>query len=97
MYAIISNKFRFEGLGGFGVFYLELADNLFKSAIYQNSPGLLTEKKFQNAIIRGRRKALMPFARFIFRISPQIKLPISSYLDWKELIDTKEPSRTIES
>jgi len=86
-----------EGLGGFAVFYLALADNLFKSAVYQNSPGLLTEKKFQNAIIRGRRKALMPFTRFIFRISPRIKLPISSYLDWKELIDTKEPSRTIES
>lgn len=86
-----------EGLGGFAVFYLALADNLFKSAVYQNSPGLLTEKKFQNAIIRGRRKALMPIARFIFRISPRVKLPISSYLDWKELIDTKEPSRTIES
>lgn len=86
-----------EGLGGFAVFYLALAGNLFKSAIYQNSPGLLTEKKFQNAIIRGSRKLLMPLAQLIFRISPQIKLPISSYLDWKELIDTEEPGRTIES
>ena len=35
-----------------------------------------------------------------FRLSvlvPQVKLPISSYLDWKELIDTKERNRAIET
>lgn len=86
-----------EGLGGFVTFYLALAHGQFKSAIYQNAPGLLTENKFQEAIIQDRSKLLLPLIKFLLKISPRIKLPISSYLNWKELIDTKEPNYQIES
>jgi len=44
-----------------------------------------------------RRKILLPFAKLLLRIAPQVKLPISSYLDWKELIDTKEGNREVET
>lgn len=86
-----------EGLGGFVTFYLALAHGQFKSTVFQNSPGLLTDAKFQQAIIRGKRRMLLPFFEFFLKISPRIKLPISSYLNWKELIDPKEPNRQTES
>jgi len=85
-----------EGLGGFVTFYLALAHGKFKSAVYQNSPAILTEKKFQDAIIKGRRKLILPVMKFLFKISPQIKIPISSYLNWKDLIDTDEANRKLE-
>lgn len=86
-----------EGLGGFVTFYLALARGSFKSVIYQNAPAIITEKKFQEAIIRGQRKMLIPFIKFLLKMSPRIKLPISSYLNWKELIDPKEANKNIES
>ncbi len=86
-----------EGLGGFVAFYLALAHAPFRSAVYQNAPALLTEAKFRNAVIRGRRKALLPVAQILSKLSLEIKLPISSYLSWKTLVDTKEPSRSVES
>ena len=85
-----------EGLGGYIVFYLALAHGTFKSAVYQNSPALLTEKKFRDAVIRGRRRIIMPVAKFLLAISPRMNFPISSYLNWKELIDTKETNREVE-
>ena len=86
-----------EGLGGFVTFYLSLEHAPFKSVVYQNAPGILTEKKFQDAIIRGQKKVLLPFLKFLLKISPRIKLPISAYLNWKELIDPQEPNHQIES
>lgn len=86
-----------EGLGGFVTFYLALMGAQFKSAIYQNAPAIITEDGFREAIVRGQRRMLLPFAKLLLHISPRIKLPISSYLNWKELIDPKEPNRGIES
>src|SRR4030066_1251176 len=85
-----------EGLGGFVTFYLALSHGKFKSAVYQNSPAILTEKKFQDAIIKGRTKLILPVMKFLFKISPTTKIPISSYLNWKDLIDTQEVNRKLE-
>src|SRR4030067_1645645 len=85
-----------EGLGGFVTFYLALAHGKIKSAVYQNSPAILTEKKFQDAIIKGRTKLILPVMKFLFKISPKTKIPISSYLNWNDLIDTDEANRKLE-
>ena len=34
--------------------------------------------------------------KFLFKISPKTKIPISSYLNWKGLIDTDEANRKLE-
>src|SRR6266700_1368774 len=91
-----------EGLGGYVVFYLALTQSLMKSVVFQNAPAILTEEKFRAAILQGkgaaqRRKIILPFAKLLLRIFPYVKLPISSYLDWKELIDTKEVNREVET
>ncbi len=91
-----------EGLGGFVVFYLALTQSPMKSVAFQNAPAILTEEKFRAAILQGkgaahRRKIILPFGKLLLRIVPQMKLPISSYLDWKELIDTKEGNRALET
>jgi hypothetical protein len=86
-----------EGLGGFVTFYLALAKAPFRSAIYQNSPALLTEAKFHDSVLRGRRKVSARVAQLLSKLSPNIKIPISAYLGWRSLIDPKEPSHAIES
>lgn len=91
-----------EGLGGFVAFYLALAHGQIRSAVYQNAPGLLTEKKFQETVMRGRgaaqrRKLIVPSARLLSKIAPRAKIPISLYLDFEELIDTKEENREVET
>jgi pimeloyl-ACP methyl ester carboxylesterase len=91
-----------EGLGGFVGFYLALAHGPMKSAVYQNAPGLLTEETFQKTIIRGRgaaqrRKLILPTLRFLARVVPRAKIPISLYLDFEELIDTKAENREVET
>ena len=91
-----------EGLGGFVVFYLALTQSPMKSVVFQNAPAILTEEKFREAILQGkgaayRRKMLLSVANMLLSIVPSVKLPISSYLDWKELIDTKKENRAIET
>ncbi len=91
-----------EGLGGFVVFYLAMIQSPMKSVVFQNAPAILTEEKFREAILQGkgaaqRRKIILPFGKLLLSIVPQVKLPISSYLDWKELIDTKEGNRAVET
>jgi pimeloyl-ACP methyl ester carboxylesterase len=91
-----------EGLGGFVVFYLALTASPMKSVAFQNAPAILTEETFRAAILQGkgaaqRRKLILPIGKLLLRFVPQLKLPISSYLDWKELIDTKEENRAIET
>jgi len=92
-----------EGLGGYVVFYLALTGtNLIKSLVFQNAPAILTEKGWREAIFggkgaAGRRKLILPFAKVLVKIFPNIKLPIRLYLDFKELVDTKEENRKIEA
>lgn len=90
-----------EGLGGLVVFYLTLADESVKSAVYQNAPAILNEDKFQKAFIKGgkgseRRKLLLPILKRLVKIFPKMKIPISYYLNWWELIDPKEDNQRIE-
>ncbi len=91
-----------EGLGGYACFYLALANGSMKSSAYMNAPVIMTEKKFQDAWMQGngaakRRKMTLPFAKFIFKFFPKLKLPIRLYLDFKEMVDTKEENRKIEA
>ncbi len=92
-----------EGLGGFVVFYLALARGPVRSVVCQNSPGILTEQKFQQAIMEGeggagrRSRRVVPLLRVLVKLLPRMKLPISLYLDWMELIDNKEKNRDVET
>lgn len=104
----IANKFNdktgvfAEGLGGYVVFYLALTNGPMKSLVFQNAPAILTEKGWHEAILGGRgaalrRKVLLPFAETLAKIFPDAKLPIRLYLDFKELVDTKEENRKLEA
>ena len=74
-----------------------------KSIICQNSPGILTDKDFHRAVFQGkgaataRRRRVLPVIKMMARIFPKVRLSISTYLDFNELIDTKEENRKIES
>lgn len=91
-----------EGLGGYVTFYLALAKGPVRSIVCQNAPAIMTEKAYQEAIIQGRggarrRKIMIPLAKRLVGLFPNLKLPISSYLDWQELIDPKAENRTVET
>jgi hypothetical protein len=92
-----------EGLGCYAAFYLALAGGPLKSIVCLNGPAILTEEKFQRAIFEGgegaagRRKRLLPLIRLLARLFPWLRLRISTYLDFKELVDTQEENRKIES
>jgi len=90
-----------EGLGSYAVFYLALAHGPMRSLVLQNGPAILTEDAFQKAFSEGggaarRRKLVLPFAKLLVKIFPQLPLPISLYLNYKELIDTKKENRRVE-
>ena len=40
-----------EGLGGYVIFYLALAESLMKSVVFQNAPAILTDEKFRAAML----------------------------------------------
>lgn len=95
-----------EGLGGYIIFYLALAHGPVKSIVCQNSPAIMTERAYHEALVNDggpwagtaqRRKVLMPLMKPLVRILPNLRLPISSYLDWKAIIDTNEESRNLET
>lgn len=90
-----------EGLGSFVTFYLALAHGPVKCIVCQNGPAILTEPAFHAALLQGqgaaaRRKRFLPLLSIVAHVFPWIRLPISLYLDWTELIDTKEENREIE-
>ena len=91
-----------EGLGGYVAFYLALARGPVRSIVCQNAPAILTEREWHDAILRDdgagrRRKTLLPIVRLLVRVLPRMKLPISTYLDYREMVDTKEDNRKIEA
>lgn len=94
-----------EGLGGYVVFYLALAHAGAKSIVCQNSPAIMNERMYHDALVSEtgpwagaarRRKFMMPVGRLAVRALPNLKLPVSSYLDWKAIIDPRNGSRQIE-
>jgi pimeloyl-ACP methyl ester carboxylesterase len=86
-----------EGLGGYAAFYLALRHGPMRSLVCQNSPAILTEPAFHEATLTGRRAMLLPILRVAAKAVPGLKFPISSYLDFREMIDTKEPTHTVEA
>lgn len=89
-----------EGLGGFVVFYLALAGGPMKSIALQNAPAILTEERWHRAISAGagggRRERFLPVLRALSRALPGVKVPLWLYLDFGQLIDTRETNRAIE-
>lgn len=91
-----------EGLGGYAIFYLALDRGRLKSMVLENAPAILTEKDFHDNMLRGkegaaeRRRQLLPVMRMLVKLFPWIKLRISTYLDFEELVDTKKENRKIE-
>lgn len=79
-----------EGLGGFVTFYLALVHGRMKSIALQNSPAILTEEKFQDAVLGGegdakRSRRYLHLLKMLVKIIPKMKLPISFYLDWMKV------------
>jgi len=89
-----------EGLGGYVAFYVALAHGRLRSLVCQNAPAILTEPAWRDAILRGRgaarRRRILPIARLVAKVMPGLKLPISIYLDYRELVDPREANRRIE-
>ncbi len=91
-----------EGLGGYASFYVALAHGPVRSIVRQNSPAILNEREFHDAMLQGkgsarRRRAILPLARILATVLPGLRLPISVYLDFRELGDSKEDNRRIEA
>lgn len=88
-----------EGLGGYVAFYLALAHAPIRSLICENSPAIMTEKAYHNAMLTSggswtkasrRLRLMMPLLPRLARIAPWLKIPISSYLPWLDLVDPRE-------
>ena len=91
-----------EGLGGYVAFYLALAHAPIISLICQNAPAILTEPAYHQALINDhgswarsarRRRIMLPILRPLARAAPRLPVPVSSYLSWKDLIDTRNDTR----
>ena len=94
-----------EGLGGYVVFYLALTNAAIGSIACQNSPAIMTEQAYHDALLTDtgpwtrsvrRRRIMMPFVTRLAQIAPNIKVPVSSYLSWKDLIDSRNGSQDVE-
>lgn len=94
-----------EGLGGYVVFYLALAHAPVSSIACQNSPAVMTEPAYREALLADggpwtksvrRRRLLLPLVLPLASIAPNLKLPVSSYLPWQDLIDTRPDVRDVE-
>lgn len=94
-----------EGLGGYVAFYLALAGGPMKSLVCENSPAVLNDREYHQALLRDagpwvravrRRRILLPLAKMLVRVLPALKIPIRSYLDWKALVDTSGAAQEIE-
>jgi hypothetical protein len=78
-----------EGLGGYVVFYLALGHAPIGSIVCQNSPAIMTEPPYHDALLTDggpwarsvrRRRLMMPVVTRLARVAPRMKVPISSYL-----------------
>jgi hypothetical protein len=65
----------------------------------------MTEPSYHEALLSDtgpwarsvrRRRAMLPFLWPLARIAPQLRVPVSSYLSWKDLVDTRPGIRDIE-
>jgi len=91
-----------EGLGGFVTFYLALGHGRVRSIACQNSPAILTEPRFHEALAQGkgaarRRKAMLRGARLLTKVAPNVPIPIATYLDFREMVDPSPEGQRIEA
>jgi len=91
-----------EGLGGYAVFYLALAHGPARSIVCQNSPAILTEPLYHQAVFHGsgqaeRRRRLVPLIARLAKATPSVRLPIWLYLDFRKMVDTEPGNRGIEA
>lgn len=90
-----------EALGGMAAFYLALAGSPIKSIVCENSPALLNERKFIDAMTEGqagqRRRALLPILHVLVKVLPGFPTPISAYVKWREVVDPSPRNRDIEN
>lgn len=86
-----------EGLGGYAAFYLALAQGSMRSLVCQNAPAILTDPDFHRAVSEGEpfRALMMRLGPFLQRLAPTLKLPISTYLNFKRLIDSPREADTV--
>lgn len=86
-----------EGLGGYAAFYLALAQGSMRSLVCQNAPAILTDPDFHRAVSEGEplRALMMRLGPFLQRVAPTLKLPISTYLNFKRLIDSPREADTV--
>ncbi len=78
-------------LGGFVTFYLGLSNGV-KSIVCQN-PGILSEKRFCNEVIKNRKrtiKILIPFIKRFSKIFPKFKINIDTYINPKGFLEREE-------
>jgi hypothetical protein len=94
-----------EGLVGYVSFYLALADGFMKSLVCENSPAVLTDRTYHEALLNDsgpwsaaarRRRLLLPTVARLARVMPMMRIPIWSYLDWKALIDRRGHEHAVE-
>jgi pimeloyl-ACP methyl ester carboxylesterase len=94
-----------EGLGGYVAFYLALAHAPIVSLICENAPAILTEPAYHQVLLNDhgpwarsvrRRRVMLPLLRPLAAVAPRLRVPVSSYLCWKDLIDTRTDSRDLE-
>lgn len=94
-----------EGLGGYVAFYLALARAPIASIVCQNSPSILTGRRTTKALLTDggpwtksvrRRRRMMPIITPLARVMPWLMVPVSSYLSWQDLIDTREDDGELE-
>jgi alpha-beta hydrolase superfamily lysophospholipase len=91
-----------EGLGGYVAFYVALSESPVRSVACENSPAILTDPEFHAAMMAGvgaarRRRRLLPALKLLGRAFPRLPVPIPLYLNFKEMIDSKEPAHSIEA
>ena len=95
-----------EGLGGYVAFYLALAHTPMARLICQNSPGILTEREYRRALLHDvgpwqsavrRRRFMLPVAPVLARVAPGLRIPIWSYLPWRDLVDFRDGAHQIEN
>jgi hypothetical protein len=67
-----------------------------------NSPALLNEPAFQEAVFREdpqqgwKRRILIPALSLVGKVAPDLPIPIRYYLDFRQMIDTAEPDHAFE-
>ena len=90
-----------EGLGGYVTFYLALAGAPVTGIVCENSPAIMSEPAFREAVLTDagpwtrsvrRRRLIVPVLPYLARLVPWLKVPVSSYLAWEDLIDTRPGS-----